>query len=297
MNIIQLQYLIDVGELGSFTDAAKKNHMTVPTISQSIGQLEAELDVQLFSRSRKGTIPTAEGKKVIQYASTIIKTVEKMKKEISLTKNENQGNIAIASIPGMVPQVINTTLEIRKSYPFVNIQMIEGDTVSVLNNVKNGHADMGFLSATEDNHDESLIWEPVVKGEFILVTSKNSSLRFNDNIVGPELEDELIVLYNDPNLHKITHELLEENSSNKIALSTNNLDALFQMVINGNAVTIGPNYILNTLPSHIRDEITTVTIEKYKTLPIYLWRVRRKNEKLTKIIEQFTDQLLSYFKS
>lgn len=71
MNITQLQYLVDVGELGSFTDAAKKNLMTVPAISLSITQLEAELDVLLFTRSRKGVTPTAEGKKVIQHAVTV----------------------------------------------------------------------------------------------------------------------------------------------------------------------------------------------------------------------------------
>jgi DNA-binding transcriptional LysR family regulator len=121
MNIIKLQYLVDVGELGSFTEAAKKNLMTVPAISISISQLEEELEVSLFERSRKGVTPTNEGKKVIQHAISILKTIEKMKSDISISKNRTHGNIIIATIPGMVPKIINTTLDYQKSFPYINV--------------------------------------------------------------------------------------------------------------------------------------------------------------------------------
>lgn len=292
MNIAQLQYLVDVGELGSFTNAAKKNYMTVPAISQSINQLEAELDVTLFLRLRKGTIPTIEGKKVIQNAVTILKTVEKMKNEIDLLKSGNQGNIVIATIPGVSSQVISTIIEFRKNFPFVNIEMIEGDSTLVLNQVKNSHADIGFLSSSICNREESLIWEPVMQGECILVANKNYPLRFKKSISGNELGDEMIVLYDDPYLKKIAKDLLPENSFNRIALFTNNIEGLFQMVVYENAVTIGADYIVNSLPAHIRDEVITIPLNKYKTTPYYLWKIARKNEKVSEIIEQFTHQLL-----
>src|SRR5690606_7421919 len=100
MNIIQLQYLVDVSELGSFTEAAKKNYMTVPTISMSISQLEEELGTSLFVRSRKGVTPTIEGKMVIKHAVSILHEIESMKQSIMLNQNKNAGNIIIATTPG-----------------------------------------------------------------------------------------------------------------------------------------------------------------------------------------------------
>jgi len=296
MNIIQLQYLVDVGELGSFTKAAKKNRMTVPAISISISQLEAELEVSLFSRSKKGVIPTMEGKKVIQHAISILKTINKMKYDISLSKNKNYGNIIIATIPGMVPQIINNTLEFRKSYPYINVQMAEADTDAVLNQVKNGHADMGFVSFGTNNHDEALNWDPVKRVEVVLAVHKSSTLRFNNHISLDEIKDEMIVLYNDPYLLKIAENLFSDDLKNRIALTSNNAEALLQMVIHGNAITIMNDYNLHSLPPHIRNEVITISINEYLTLSNYLWRVTRKNEEVSEMIEQFTEHLLADIK-
>ncbi|MFP3413406.1 LysR family transcriptional regulator [Bacillus sp. SIMBA_074] len=297
MNIIQLQYLIDVGELGSFTEAAKKNRMTVPTISQSIAQLENELGVTLFTRSRKGTNSTIEGKIVIQHALTVLKTINKMKNEISLFQSENQENIIIATIPGMISQIIDTTIKFRKDFPHVNIQLVEGDSRLVLNYVQNGHADLGFVSFKAEKEEEFLTWEPLVKGETLLVVNKNSHLRFKHSISGDELEDEMIVLYNDPYLKKITQDILPTHLWNKVSLITNNIEGIFRMIIHENAVTIGPDYLVHSLPPEQKNEVISVSIDKYKTIPYYLWKVTRKNEKASGLINQFTEQLFSNLSS
>ncbi|MFP3512835.1 LysR family transcriptional regulator [Peribacillus sp. SIMBA_075] len=293
MNIIQLQYLIDVGELGSFTEAAKKNRMTVPTISQSIAQLENELGVTLFTRSRKGTNSTIEGKIVIQHAITVLKTINKMKNEISLFQSENQGNIVIATIPGMISQIIDTTIKFRKDFPHVNIQLVEGDSRLVLNYVQNGHADLGFVSFKTEKEEEVLTWEPLVKGETLLVINKHSHLRFKQSISGDELEDEMIVLYNDPYLKKITQDILPTHLWNKVSLITNSIEGIFRMIIHENAITIGPDYLVHSLPPEQKNEVITVSINKYKTIPYYLWKVTRKNEKASELINHFTEQLFS----
>ncbi|MDP4144005.1 MAG: LysR family transcriptional regulator [Bacillota bacterium] len=296
MNITQFQYLVDVGILGSFTDAANKNLMTVPTISQSIAQLEAELDVTLFSRSRKGVVPTLEGKIVLQYADGILKTIEKMKKEIALSKEDSKVSITIATIPGMISQIINTTLKFKKKFPDLNIQLIEGASNVVMNHVKSGHADIGFLSFSESRDEEALFWHPLVHGEIRLVVNTNSHLRFKDNIYGDELEDEMIVLYNEPYLIEVAKEILPEKSKNNITLTTNNIEVIFEMITKGNAVTIAPDYIINSMPAHMKNKAVSISINKYKAISYYLWRVTRKNEKLSQIIEQFTQELTNNYK-
>ncbi|MDN4492805.1 LysR family transcriptional regulator [Ureibacillus aquaedulcis] len=294
MNIIQLQYLVDVAELGTFTEAAKKNLMTVPAISISISQLEEELEVSLFTRSRKGVTPTNEGKKVIQYAISILKTIDKMKNDISISRNTNQGSISIATIPGIVPKIINTTLDYQKRYPYINVQIVEGDTATVLNHVKNGVVDMGFVTFSTTNHDSAISWQPIIKDEAILVVSKSSAFRFHQSISSNEIKDETIVLYNDPYIKLIAEKfLLDDQSSNKVSLISNNVDAIFQMVVKANAITIATDYIVNSLPSHIKDEVITISINEYAIQSNFLWRLTRQNEKVSTILEQFTEHLLS----
>ncbi|NUU59372.1 LysR family transcriptional regulator [Paenibacillus agri] len=293
MNIIQLHYLVDVGELGSFTEAAKKNLMTVPAISISISQLEEELEVSLFHRSRKGVTPTPEGKKVIQHAVSILRSIDKMKKDIATLKHRNYGNILISTIPGLVSKIINTMLGFQKNYPYINVQMFEGETTSVVNQVKNGIADMGFVSFSKNQQDPSLNWQPIIRDQAILVVHKSSALRFKRNIPGNEIKDETIVLYNDPYIKMIAEKFLLNDESNRLALVTNNVDGLFQMVTKGNAITIATEYTLNSLPLYIKDELISISINEFTTVPNYLWRITRKDQENSDMIEQFTNHLLS----
>lgn len=73
MNISQLQYLISAAQFGSFTKAASVHHLTVPTISQSIKQLEEEMDTIIFHRTKKGVSPTTEGELILKHAAAILK--------------------------------------------------------------------------------------------------------------------------------------------------------------------------------------------------------------------------------
>lgn len=292
MNILQLQYLIDVGELGSFTDAAKKNHMTVPAISISIGHLEDELEVSLFNRSRKGVIPTAEGKKVIQHAISILKIMEKMKSDISNSKNSKNGSLIISTTPGMVHNIVNTTLEYQKYYPNINLQMVEGDSTFVISQVKNGHADVGFVSLSTNHHDSELTWTPIIHDKSMLVVNKNSPLRFKKSISRNEIKNEKIVLYDDPNIKMIAEKLMLNDPSNTIVLISNHVESLFQMVIKGNAVSIGTDYIVNSLPDHEKNEIVMIPIHEHISDSNYIWRITRKAQENLELIEQFTEHLL-----
>jgi len=130
----------------------------------------------------------------------------------------------------------------------------------------------------------------------MLVINKDSHLRANKNISSDELKDEMIVLYNDPYLIKFTQDILPEKVKNNITLITNNIDAIFEMIIKGNAVTIAPYYVVNSMPPYMKNKVVSIPINKYKTVPYYLWRITRKGEKVSQIIEQFTQQLCTNYK-
>lgn len=72
MHFEQLQYITEIGKLGSITAAAEKLHVSPPAISKSIANLEKELDIQIFKRSKTGMIPTHQGKAIIKKAFEVL---------------------------------------------------------------------------------------------------------------------------------------------------------------------------------------------------------------------------------
>ncbi|OCT16146.1 hypothetical protein A8709_01485 [Paenibacillus pectinilyticus] len=293
MNVIQLQYFIDSAESGSFTETARKHGITVPAISQSISQLENELEATLFTRSKKGIVPTQDGFKAMKYARTILSNVRNMREELSNSKQIDTGNIVIATIPGMISLVTSTTIAFMSIYPHVNVQLFEGDNTAVMNQVMKGEANMGFVSFARDHLDEAYTWEPVIRGEAVIVVNKHSPLRFLDEITGPELTNEVFVIYKDAYIERIAGELIAGDTGNRIALTTNNLEAIMQMVTRGNAITIGTDYIVNALPEPLRSELVSVPIGKYRHSPNYLWRVTKKDVEVSAIIKEFTQRLFA----
>ncbi len=271
------------------------HHMTVPTISQSIRQLEDELDTVIFHRTKKGIVPTKEGQLILKHAASVLKNVEMMKQELSQLKEDSSETIIISTIPGMVPQVVQTTIEFAKKYPLLNVQMIEGDTQTVLNHVNEGYASMGVISYSSEQQDDSMEWMPIIQGKAVLIVNKKSSLRFLDAVTAEDLENEGFVLYKDEFIELIAQELISAHPTNRIALSTNNMDALYQMVVHGDTITIGPDFIIHSLPSSYQEQIVTIPLKQYHSKPVFLGRITRKKEQATRMVEEFTARLSELF--
>ena len=83
MQFSVLKYLISTAEEGSFTRAAEKLHIAQPSLSQSIHSLEAELGVQLFSRSGRSICLTPSGEAYLRWAKTVIASEESVRSHIT----------------------------------------------------------------------------------------------------------------------------------------------------------------------------------------------------------------------
>lgn len=84
MNLQQYRYVQTIAKVGSFSQAAKELFVTQPSLSSSIKELESELDVQLFHRSKSGTCLTEAGSDFLIYAKRILAQVEEMEQHFLL---------------------------------------------------------------------------------------------------------------------------------------------------------------------------------------------------------------------
>ena len=96
MQIQQLMYFVTVAEQGSINKAAEKLFITQPNLSKAISNLENEVKARVFNRTNKGVVLTEEGKKLYQYARTILNQMELIH---GLSQRERPRILSVAAYP------------------------------------------------------------------------------------------------------------------------------------------------------------------------------------------------------
>lgn len=96
MTLQQLVYIIETVRYGSINKAAKMLHTSQPNISTAIMNLEQELNVTLFVRTKNGVVLTEEGEEFFAYAKTILNQFNEVR-DVYVLKRNNAGSLNISS--------------------------------------------------------------------------------------------------------------------------------------------------------------------------------------------------------
>lgn len=146
MDIRQLKYFLAIAEEGKITAAAKRLNMSQPPLSQQLKLLEDELGVTLFNRNSRNLELTEAGSILQNKAEQLIELFESTVNEF---KNLNKGiegtlNIGTVSSSG-VTILPNKIKEFHKKYNNIIFQVWEGNSFRIIELLKNGIIDVGFV--------------------------------------------------------------------------------------------------------------------------------------------------------
>lgn len=123
MDINQLKYFISVAQTLNFTEAARRNGITQPSISHHIVELERQLGCQLFIRSRRSVSITEQGRAFLPYAIEIVDTAEKAAFQLQKFESGSMGHVTIASLTTS-SQILSRCLEVFSArYPDITIDI------------------------------------------------------------------------------------------------------------------------------------------------------------------------------
>lgn len=119
MFLRQFKYLVAVADEEHFGRAAKRCHVTQPSLSSGIKQLELELGVPFFMRGRGQRFHglTPEGVRVAQWARRIIAHTDAMRDELAGMKNDLKGQLRVGAMPSMSPVLPLLMKMVRDRYP------------------------------------------------------------------------------------------------------------------------------------------------------------------------------------
>lgn len=293
MNIEQLEYIVEVTNAGSLTIAAQNMHVTLSAISQSISALEAELGVLLFTRSRLGTIPTAEGKIIIKKAAEALEKLQELKDEANGFSNTARGELRIATIPGPMPLLVHTITNFKKDYPNVKIEIFEKGSQEILDDIRQHKIDMGLIILLEDivHKSSGLLFEPLLRGKIVIGVSCNSPLASNKSITPEELLAHSLVLYKADYVEWFMNQFTAAYGPADILFTTNNTDAIQKTITDGLAITVGPDYSFPSEETLLKKDIAIIELEVPKQQDVHFAWVRSEGKHYSQICKNFITRL------
>ncbi|MCU0071359.1 transcriptional regulator CynR [Pseudomonas koreensis] len=126
MLLRHLRYLLAVADHGGFTRAAEALHVSQPTLSQQIRQLEESLGVDLFDRTSRSVKPTDAGQAYIECARRVLVELEAGKRALHDVKDLSRGSLRLAMTPTFMAYLVGPLVRdyvIR--YPGIHLEIFE----------------------------------------------------------------------------------------------------------------------------------------------------------------------------
>ncbi|NOV01660.1 LysR family transcriptional regulator [Paenibacillus planticolens] len=299
MNVDQLRYVIEVAKVHSISAASQNMHVTLPTISQSISHLEAELGVKLFTRSRNGTVPTPEGIHLIRIASEIMDKINELKEEAQSYTHSLSGELRLATIPGPMSLLVKTIAAFKKDYPNIQVEISEQSSQDILNDIHHHKIDLGLIILYEDLQPSigELNFAKVIEAKLQCCVSRNSALALRDSITPEDLRRYPLVLYKEDYILWFVDHLASRYGPFNVMFTSNNQEAIKGALREELALTLGLDYTFNHADSLLYKEFKLLAIDTPTNSLVPLGWVQHPNKSGSKIVKHFIRRLKMQFES
>ena len=146
MEVRVLRNFLEVAREESITKAAEVLHITQPTLSRQLNQLEEEVGVRLFERGARKIVLTGEGLLLRRRAEEITALVDKTERELSVQEETIEGTIAVGcgelNAVQILPKLFRSFSE---KYPQVNYDLFTANADQVKERMEAGILDIGLL--------------------------------------------------------------------------------------------------------------------------------------------------------
>ena len=182
MELRTLRYFIAVAQEGSLVNASKRLHITQPTLSRQLADLERELGRQLFLRTHGGTELTEYGAVLLNYAQSIAELVSKAEEDIKLPERSVTGSVHIAAgetrAMSTLAQAMRNT---RNKYPGIDFQLHSGTSADLMDGLVRGQYDF-LLECELQPHANLNVLELPFRDRWGVVVPSDHSLATKDAV-------------------------------------------------------------------------------------------------------------------
>lgn len=187
MEIRVLRYFLTVVREESITKASEMLHITQPTLSRQLAQMEEEIGVKLFDRGTRKIKLTNEGILLRRRAEEILQLVDKMEKELVEQEEQVEGKISIGCGEMAAVQVLPKLMEtFRQKFPRVTFDIFTATADLVKEQMEKGLLDIGLLLEPIDIEKYDFI-RLQIKERWVVLMRPDDSLSEKEAVTAKDL--------------------------------------------------------------------------------------------------------------
>ncbi len=172
MTLLTYQVFQTAANIGSFQKAADILGLTPSAISHAISSMEKELGFSVLTRSKSGIALTNYGEHLLPYVNAVLNSEESLQQAVAELNGLKQGKVKIAVFSSVctnwLPDILRS---FQKLYSKITMEVFQGTYDDVYDWIKNGTADLGFLSVSSA---KDIPIEPLYKDPLLCVLPKNA---------------------------------------------------------------------------------------------------------------------------
>ena len=152
LTIRQLEYFVAVAEAGSIVEAARRLHVTQPTVSDALSKLEEQFGFGLFIRHHaRGVSLSASGGRLLPEARALLRHTEEFERDALAAGSELVGHLEIGCFVTLAPLYMPALIRnFTARHPGVELGVREGYQEELINGLTTGRFDLALL------YDENL---------------------------------------------------------------------------------------------------------------------------------------------
>ncbi len=196
MELHQLRYFVAVAQLGNFSRAAERCHVSQPSLSQQIQKLERRLGQPLLHRLGRRAALTDAGRLLLERATAILAAVEDIERRLADGDALLGSRLAIGVLPTVAPYLLPPALErFARCHPEVQLAVHEDTTHNLVAAILEGDLDLAILALPIA--DERLQVEPVLTEPLLATLARKHPLARRRRIHIEDLADEPFILLNE----------------------------------------------------------------------------------------------------
>ena len=244
LNPDQLQALIDVADLGSFSAAARRLNLTQPAVSLQIRELERRVGVQLIERLGKRAYATAAGRELIDHAKQMKAGADRALSAMRRHKDGNIGRVhigtGVTALTYLLPDVLR---RLRRSHPDIELVITTGTTQGVVDRMLANDIDLGVVTLPVD---EKIFEIAPVRHDPLLALLPPLAKKVPPAITASHLvQHPLILEYERSNHSRIGRRWLQAAGfDGRPVMEIDNMEAIKQLVAAGLGASIVPSSAL-----------------------------------------------------
>ena len=280
MKLAQLRYFMEVYRLENLTQAANNLHISQPSVTVAIRELEQELGVSLFYRTKQRIYPTDAGHYFYNNLENIIGDLDHLVLDM---KNMVSRRIIKLGVPPMMGTFLFPSIfqSFKSAYPEIDLDLVEDGVPMVQKLLLDDQLDFAFVLGSILNRAD-IEFIPIRKCRYVLCVHPSHPLSGQSVVSIRDIVNEPLALFNHGFFANmlVTQTFRDIGATPNTVLISSQIDTLKRFVVENLAATILlEDCVFDT------DQISTIQVAEFA--PTYAGIGWKKKRTFTKEVQKF----------